>query len=201
MSRHAPMAALLLALAVSLAPPLAAPAAAQSGRPPAAPALRGDPGFVDFDSLGIPEPGKRTLKVSLYGPTLRLLAEAVRGEEPAFADLISKLQGIFAHIYQVPAGSQRGLLAHAEAAARGLERRGWETVFETRGEDGEASLIQVRTGPEKILGLSVMFFDPEGTVGFINVVGDISPEEIGRLAEQLDIDGLSGLELDKPKDR
>lgn len=175
----------------------ALPAAAQSGsrdrdRPiPPPPSLAGVPGFVEFSDLGVKAPGKLTLRVALHGPLLRFVAEAARGEEPGFAELIDKLQGIFARIYELPAGSPEALLRQAEETARRLEGRGWQTVVEVHYPEGDTSFLQVRSEGDRILGLAVMFVDPaDGSAGFINVVGDITPEDVGRIGRTFDIDAL-----------
>ena len=183
--------ALLLLAAVSL------PASAQSGSRdrgrsiPPPPSLAGVPGFVEFSDLGVKAPGKLTLRVALHGPLLRFVAEAARGEEPGFAELVDKLQGIFAQIYELPDGSPAALTRQAEETARLLERRGWQTVVEVHDAAGDTSYLQVRADGERILGLAVMFVDPaDGSAGFINVVGNITPEDVGRLGRTFHIDAL-----------
>lgn len=194
------LAALVLAAALGLGwggLPLEAqaPRRASGGAPPP-PTLAGVPGFVDFHELGVQPPGEVTLRVSLYGPLLRMVAEATRGAEPGFAELVDKLQGIFAQIYEVPGGGRETLRSQARSTARVLERRGWQTVVEVQEPGGDTSYLQVRTDGERILGLAVMFVEPGGSAGFINVVGDITPEEVGRLGRTFKIDALDRFDAD-----
>lgn len=195
--------AALLAVLLALA---AAPGLAQSGNrdrigapPPAS--LEGAPGFVDFAELGIEPPGELSLRVNLYGTILRLVAEATRGEEPGFAELIEKLEGIFASIYEVPPGARPSLERRARDTARRLEARGWQTVVELHDRAGDTSYLQVNTDGERILGLAVMFVEPDGTAGFINVVGDITPEEVGRLGRTFNIDALERFDGNGSRER
>lgn len=188
--RSAAASAVLGLALTALAPP---PALAQGGRSsdaPPAPALQGVPGFVDFADLGVEAPGELTLRVALHGPLLRMVAEATRGEEPGFAELIDKLQGIFAQIYEVPEGRREALESQVRDTTRLLERRGWQTVVEVHDPGGDTSYLQVRTAGERILGLAVVFIEPGGSTGFINVVGDITPEEVGRIGRTFDIEAL-----------
>lgn len=168
------------------------------GAPPP-PSLAEVPGFVDFRELGVQAPGEVTLRVSLYGPLLRMVAEATRGAEPGFAELVDKLQGIFAQVYEVPANGREAVEQQARQTARVLESRGWQTVVEVRepGGSGDTSYLQVRTDGERILGLAVMFVEPGGSAGFINVVGDITPEEVGRLGRTFDIDALDRFDAEE----
>lgn len=188
-------AVLALALAATvLAPPPALAQGSRSSAPPPPPALQGVPGFVDFADLGVEAPGKLTLRVALHGPLLRMVAEATRGEEPGFAELIDKLQGIFAQIYEVPEGRREALERQVRDTTRLLERRGWQTVVEVHDPGGDTSYLQVRTSGERILGLAVVFMEPGGSTGFINVVGDITPEEVGRIGRTFDIEALERFE-------
>jgi len=192
-------------LALALLPALAPTAAfgqsrGRASEAPEPPSLRGVPGFVDFSDLGVEAPGEPTLRVNLHGPLLRMVAEVTRGEEPGFAELIDKLQGVFAQIYEVPEGRREGLERQARQTALALERRGWQTVVEVHDPGGDTSYLQVRTDGERILGLAVMFIEPGGSTGFINVVGNITPEEVGRIGRTFDIEALERFEGTGGKD-
>jgi hypothetical protein len=182
-----------LLLAALLGALAQAPAAAQDREdrrpPPVSTQLRGQPGFVDFADLGVDPPGELTIGVSLSGPILRLVAEATRGEEPGFAELIDKLHGIFAKVYEVPDADRETVERLTRSTVRRLESRGWHTVVELH-EGGDSSYLQVHTDGELIQGLAVVFIESDGTTGFINVVGNITPEEVGRIGRTFDIDAL-----------
>lgn len=175
----------------------AEPAAAQQRErrlpPPAGAELRGQPGFVDFADLGVEAPGELKVGVSLSGPILRLVAEATRGEEPGFAELIDKLRGVFAKVYEVPVDERDAVDRLARATVRRLEGRGWHTVVELH-EEGASSYLQVRTAGELIQGLAVVFVEPDGTTGFVNVVGEITPDDVGRIGRTFDIEALERFE-------
>jgi|GEM_PF-1476558 len=190
---HAALAALLTAA-------LALPAAAQTGsrgqrsqapqRPPS-PSFENDPGYVDFEALGlVAGEGEESLRISLYGPILRLVAEATKGDEPGFSEILEKLRAIRADIFDVPPGSQEQLRRRTIEVAHRLQGRGWQTVLEVRSGDGDLSFIQTRTDGDRISGLAVMFIEPDGSAGFINIVGEVSPEELGRLGRTFDIEPL-----------
>ena len=75
-----------------------------------------------------------------------------------------------------------------------LKSQGWETVVRVR-EDGEDVNIQLKTRDNAIAGLVVLVTESGGESVFINIVGNISPKEIGRLGRALNIDPLEDLEL------
>jgi hypothetical protein len=175
---------------------VAVPAAAQGRtqeRPPS-PSFKDDPGYVDFEALGLVDADEVNLRVSLFGPILRLVAEATREDEPGFSELLDKLRAIRADIYEVAPDRRANLRRRTTDTARLLERRGWQTVVEVRSADGDLSFIQTRSDGSTISGLSVMYIEPDGSAGFINIVGDVSPEELGRLGRTFHIEPLERMQ-------
>ena len=67
---------------------------------------------------------------------------------------------------------------------RVLERDGWETVVRAR-EDDEHVEMYLRTNGMRIAGLVVLALDmDEGEAVMVNIVGEIDPDEIGRLSRR-----------------
>lgn len=193
---HSTLPALFLVLSsLALLPAGTAPALAQPEERPPSPSYEDEPGFVDFERLGlVAAEGDESLRISLYGPILQLVAEATKGEEPGFSEVIAKLRGIRADLFQVPPPARNELRRRTVDTARRLERRGWQTVVEVRSDSGDLSFIQTKTDGDRISGLSVMFLEPDGSAGFINIVGDVSPAELGRLGRTFDIEPLQELD-------
>lgn len=189
----------MAAVTVALATALALPAAAQEPPRPPSPSFENDPGYVDFEAFGlVAEKGEESLRISLYGPILHLVAEATKGDEPGFSEILAKLRAIRADIFEVPSGGREQIRKRTIETARRLQGRGWQTVLEVRSGDGDLSFIQTRTDGDRISGLAVMFVETDGSAGFINIVGEVSPEELGRLGRTFDIGPLEqmGRELD-----
>jgi len=186
----------LLVLGIGLPTPALARDGAQNGaqnRPPS-PSFKDDPGYVDFEALGLVDADEVNLRVSLFGPILRLVAEATRQDEPGFSELLDKLRAIRADLYDVDPDRRAALRRRTTETARMLEGRGWQTVVEVRSRTGDLSYIQTRSDGSTISGLSVMFIDPDGSAGFINIVGDVSPEELGRLGRTFHIEPLERMQ-------
>lgn len=155
--------------------------------PPPPPELLAAPGYLDFDRMGLVPLGESKLVVNLYGPTIRIMAEFARGKDTTFSNLLDKLQAIRAKVWQVPPKDADALRRNLTDLARQLESRGWQTAVEVRSGTGDLSFIQLRTQGDQILGLAVFFLDAEGEAGAINIVGSVTPEEIGRLGRQFNL--------------
>jgi hypothetical protein len=74
-----------------------------------------------------------------------------------------------------------------------LEERGWERNVNAQGKKGEDVGVYTQTqGGTALAGIAVIVIDPKNVV-FVNVVGDIRPEQIAALGEKLDIKPLKEL--------
>jgi hypothetical protein len=160
--------------------------------------LRQEPGFVDLETFGEFDPEAIKLEINLGGALLRLLGSAVEEEDGEFAQLLRGLRSIQVVVYDAEESRAREAAGQIRSVIRDLQKNGWESVVTLRDE-GSMNLL-VRSNDELILGLLAAFTDDEGSVGFLNIVGDFDPVQIGRLARQLDLQALDGLDLDALED-
>ena len=149
------------------------------------------PGFVDFESFGEFDLDALRIEVNLGGSLLRMLSGALEDEDGEFAELLRRLSLVKVNVFEAEGavearGKLRGVL-------RELRNSGWEAVVSIR--DDENLHILLRSDGEKILGVLAAFSDDE-SFGLVNIVGDFDPEQIGRLARQLDIEPLAGVDFD-----
>jgi hypothetical protein len=163
---------------------LAAPALAQSD-------LTGDPGYVDLGGLGL-QREEATLEISLEGPLIRMVAEAVRGEDSGFAELLDKLRAIRVQTFDLTGRDAEEILRRGEQTVRQLEGGGWSPVVRIR-EQGERIYLYLREQGGAIAGVWVLAADLSDSVTLVNIVGDFDPVELGRLGASLHIDPLEML--------
>lgn len=199
-SRVTPLAFALAALvALGLAPGGLVPGAFADPPPPAS--LDGVPGHVDFEALGlaarsgagVAEPdgeGEGVVRIALHGPMLRLVAAATRSSEPEFSDIIDRLRGIRAEIY-TPAPERVSTLRRTMTrTARRLEGQGWQTVVEIRSAEADTSFLQILTDGETVRGIAVMFLETDGSAGYVNVVGEVTADQIAAIGRMFEIEPL-----------
>ena len=150
------------------------------------------PGYVDFDSLGMAGEPETTVEIYLKGPLLLLISEATRHEDPELADLLSKLKLIRVQTYALKNRDAREAETKAAETVSRLERAGWETVVRVR-EKKERVTISMKMNAEEIQGLFVTVVEPGDEAVFINIVGDIDPAQIGRIGRKFNISPLESL--------
>ena len=159
------------------------------GAPLGAQSLQELPGFVDFESFGEFDLDDLTVEINLSGSLLKMLSSAVQEDDGEFAQLLRGLSAVRVNIFEVPAGEAGSSL---RTAVGSLRDRGWEAVVSIR--DDENLHILLKTEGDKIQGVLAAFSDAK-SFGLVNIVGDFDPEQIGRLARQLDIVPLQDLDL------
>lgn len=155
--------------------------------------LEKHPGYVDFKTLEIAGDQEPTAEVNIKGSLLRLLTSSKTTDDPQLTSVLQRLVAIRVETYELDSLSTEGYVKTADRISKLLEARGWETIVSAR-ERGERAKIAVRTEGDKIVGLFVMAIERD-EAAFVNIVGEINPDEIGKLGKDLDIAPLDSVDL------
>ena len=152
------------------------------------------PGYFDFDALERAVDAETTLEVNIKGALLRMAAEAARVEDDLLAEMLLKLQGIQVRGYTLSDAEVEDLQDQIGRFARELSDEGWERVVRVREEDEYVEMMVRDTSGERVEGM-VVFVLGEGTneTVFVNIVGQIDPEDIGRIGRRFRIRVLEDL--------
>jgi hypothetical protein len=146
------------------------------------------PGYVDFEPiLGDME---SSIEVFLKGSLLVIAREAVRDDDPELGDLLSKIEYVRVQVFPIRETNASALKEKTHDVAKQLEKKGWEMTVRVR-EEGEQVLIYLLPGKkDEIQGVFVMAVEDGDEAVFINIVGDISPAEIGRIGRTFHLDSM-----------
>ncbi|NBC17625.1 MAG: DUF4252 domain-containing protein [Bacteroidetes bacterium] len=152
--------------------------------------LTSDPGYIDLNTVESWFGDQPKVEVNIKGALLELVAEASRYEDPELADLLTKLRAIQVRGYDLSPSGYGTAEARMQDLGQQLEDRGWDTVVRVR-EDDEYVNMFVRVSDGAIAGLMVMTLAPGDEESFfVNIVGEIDPQQIGRIGRTFDIDPL-----------
>lgn len=160
-------------------------------------ALRSEPGFVDLESLDVGlGSDQQVVDIHLTGPLIKMIGEATREEDPAFADLVAGLQLVRVKIFDLEGetGSEvdvEQLERRTRELLRGLQEDGWMPVVQVR-DDGDHIYVAIKMRGDRIAGLTALFRDTT-QLGLVNIVGDLDPVQIGRIGQRLGLDPLRQL--------
>lgn len=156
--------------------------------------VRNHPGYVDLARLGkLDEVFDReaVIEVNIEGQLLKLVAEASRLDDPELADMLRGLQGIYVRGYEVGDHNFQRVSDRAALVGKELELMGWSAVVKVRDRREHVQMFS-RIVDEKVAGMVVMAVEngEEETV-FINLVGEIDPEQIGRIGRLYRLGNIS----------
>jgi len=146
-------------------------------------------GYVDFGDLETLTGNPPRVEVDLGGPMIRFLAAASREAEPDVADMMSKLKSVRVNVFDLAPGSEEATHLKLQSLAADLEARDWERAVVVR-EEGETIVhMYMKLDGEDVVGLTFMAVDDDDEAIFINIVGEVDPEQLGKLAAKFGVDG------------
>lgn len=163
------------------------PAQAQDDRE-----LREHPSYVDFEDIDIPENPEETVEVYVSRPLLRLIAHAASRDDPALAGLLSKLLLVKMNAFSIDSETTQDLREKIVKIGSSLHEDRWERAVWVKDPD-ELVNIYLKTEDSRILGLVVMVAGKDGKAAFVNIVGEIDLDAIGRLGPKFGIPKLDSL--------
>jgi hypothetical protein len=148
------------------------------------------PGQVDFGTFAGPSSGGEFVEVNVTSSLISLAASFVEKDEPDVAQLLKGLQLVHVNVIGMNDDNKADLTARAQKIRKELEEKGWEKVV-TAQDRGQDVGIYLKTHSQgNVQGLVVVALDGKKEAVFVNVVGDIKPEQLSTLGDRLHIDPL-----------
>jgi len=146
--------------------------------------LKDLPGYVDFGDLSSMY-GEPKIIINLGGTMLNFVSMMSSSESPETSELISKLKGVRVQIYTIDENTQAAKNQFGKVKGK-LKSSGWEPIVQVNDDD-EQVLLYIKMKDGNMEGLTVMVVDEEQAV-FVNVIGQLNPEELGKVMKALDVD-------------
>ena len=150
------------------------------------------PGYVDFGNITASKKGEY-VEVRLNGFFLRLAAKFAQHEDPAAAELLEGLSSVRVNVFGLDEDNRAAAVERVGNVRQQLEDKGWEKIVTVRGKHEEDVAVFVKhRGEEMIEGLVVTVIDGRKQEAvFVNIVGNIKPDQLTSLAKHLHIDHLN----------
>lgn len=146
-------------------------------------------GQIDFADLSS-HYGEPKVEINLSAGLMKIVGSFADSEDPEIGNILSNLESIKVRVYDLN-GELEKANSTVERVSRDLKTDDWETlVTVNNNEENQKVRIFSKSTRDVIDGVVVMVVSPEkegGEAVFINIVGEIDPEKIGKVAESLDI--------------
>ena len=148
------------------------------------------PGYVDMGSFTEFESGETFTEVIIEEHLLRMVAKMSKHEDEELASLIGGLKLIKVHTFEITPNNKSEAERRVSNIEKKLKSEEWDTIVRSKGK-GERANVYIKTDKEsKIVGLVVAAFEDDDEATFVNIVGDIDLEAIGKLSNKFDIPHL-----------
>lgn len=147
-------------------------------------------GRVDFADLSA-HYGEPKVEINLSSTLMKLVGSFANHEDPEIGEILANLETIKVRVYNLNGEADKAN-ATIDSVSKTLRSDNWDTLVTVNdNEDDQKVRIFSKSTNNIIDGVVVMVVSPEkegGEAVFINIVGEIDPEKIGKVAETLDID-------------
>jgi hypothetical protein len=159
-------------------------------------------GYVDFGNLNPPNGGGDYVEVNISSTLIGLAARLVEKQEPDAAKLLNGLHQVHVNVVGLDDQNREEVTQRIQKVRNDLDRQGWERIVVAKKEGKDVGVYLKTQNKDTVQGLAVVVMDGDKQAVFINIVGDIKPEQISLLGEKLHIDALkkAGAAAEKAED-
>lgn len=163
-------------------------------------AAESDPGYVDLGKL-VPAAKGEYVEVNLSAGMLKFAAKLASRQEPEAAALIGNLKHVRVNVVSLDDSNRQGAVEHIDGIRRKLEAQGWTQMVTVREKNDRSNVdVHVKQRDEDVIeGLVVTVIDDKGEAVLVNIVGNISADQIAKVAENLNIEPLQHVRVKMDK--
>jgi hypothetical protein len=157
-----------------------------------------EPGFADLGKF-VPADGCEYVEVNLHPAVLKFASVFVDKDNPEVASLLRNLKRVHVNVVGYNDATREDTATRVEQIRHRLESEGWAKIVTARpgGSDQDVAIFVKTNSSDGIEGVVVTVLDPgEKHAVFVNVVGDIKPEQLALLGRNLHIDPLEHLKIE-----
>ena len=155
-------------------------------------ALKDLPGYVDFGEMNSIY-GEPRVNISIGGALLGFVGAMAKNSEPETAAIFNKLKGVRVSVYAT-GGDSGAALDQVSRVKKLLTASDWQPIVQVNEDDEQVQIFMKMDG-DKMNGLTLMAVDDEEAV-FINVIGQLDPDELAAVMDNFDVDIEDALEID-----
>jgi Domain of unknown function (DUF4252) len=150
------------------------------------------PGFIDFGTLA-PSGDSTFVEVNLKRNLLQLAARLTERHEPEVAKLLRSIHSVRVNVVGMNQENRTAVRQQIEAVRRQLNASDWERVVTAQEKKQDVGVYIKPRNDEAVDGIVVTVIQGDREAVFVNVVGDIRPDQLAKIGESLNIRPLKKL--------
>jgi hypothetical protein len=140
------------------------------------------PGYVDLSRITVPDGAEDIVDIDIDGEMLQMVASDSGGNlQQALADLKSVRVKSF-DMNEKVTDEMRPII---EKMRKQLEKDDWDQMIYVKNDD-ESFTVSVKKDKDKgkMVGLMVIAFEPEDSVTFVNIIGNLNFKSLAALIDE-----------------
>ena len=168
-----------------------------------------EPGYMDLEWIVIPADASEIQDIDL-GPILGgISADAKEKGDDALVQVLAMIRSIRVKSFSIEDGGDESVKMAVDKVTAKMEKDDWKRLIYMKDGDETVSVNTKYDGPD-LVGLMIVNYEPDDSVAFVNVVGDLDLGTLIGLAKQIDhdsiedmlegLDGIEGIEIDHHDD-
>ncbi len=157
-----------------------------------------DPGYVDFGNFGGLLKGNNVTEVNLEKYLLKMVGNLTEKNDPELSALLNGLKLVKVYSFDVNNKDVKELNSKIDKLDSKLTSENWNRIVKVKGPH-ENTNVYIKTTPDQsnIAGLVVTSLEKNGKASFVNIVGKINMDALGRLGEKFDIPSIEKVRKEK----
>ena len=153
-----------------------------------------EPGYVDFGTMAIFGHKEADVEVLLEQALIKAVGEM--SGDPELKQMMAKLKQIRVQTFAIEPDKLEAIEKKTAEVARQLEAQGWAPMVKVvKPRAGERTYVYMKMSGSVIQGMTVMNVDPQDEASFINIVGEIDPEQVGKLSQKFHLSGMDSVKI------
>lgn len=153
-----------------------------------------EPGYVDFGTMAIFGQKEADVEVLLEQTLIKAVADM--SGDPELKAMLAKLKQIRVQTFAIEPDKLEAIEKKTAEVARKLESQGWAPMVKVvKPRVGERTYVYMKMSGNVIQGMTVMKVDPQDEASFVNIVGEIDPEQVGRISQKFHLSGMDSLKI------
>ncbi|MDQ7816492.1 MAG: DUF4252 domain-containing protein [Melioribacteraceae bacterium] len=149
--------------------------------------LKKEPGFFEFSQLSSLRSGEMISEVYLEEPLLKMVAGMTGESEEGVGNLIAALKLVKVQEFMVDEKEIERVEKTIESMDTELQNLKWQRIIKSRNKGNFTNVYVKPSSDGGYAGLVITSLDGKGKVSFVNIVGNIDLESIGKLSKQFNL--------------
>jgi len=147
-------------------------------------------GQVDFGTFTPSKDGGEFVEVNVPGTLIMLASKLVEKQEPDMAKLLNGLKAVHVNVIGLGDDNRAEIQKRAQKIRKDLAGKGWERIVAAQQNNQDVGIYLKVSDKGEVQGLVAVVLDGEQHAVFVNIVGEIKPEQVAMIGEKLHLDPL-----------